>query len=61
MTPRFEQKIEELESMVEKRLQLCAATWNGLRCRLPADHDQAEPHDFPMDLPSHEPQEYRRL
>jgi hypothetical protein len=47
----LDQKIAELEKIVEQRLELCRATWNGLRCTLPADHLPEEPHTFADDSP----------
>src|SRR5262249_32958606 len=36
------------ETIVEKRLDLCQETWHGIRCTLPANHEPAEPHRFPV-------------
>jgi hypothetical protein len=48
MATRLDRQIEELGNIVEKRLNLCKATWNGLRCTLPANHETVEPHRFPI-------------
>ena len=44
----LDQKIEELEKIVEHRLDLCKAIRNGVRCTLPADHKPAAPHKFQL-------------
>jgi len=46
MTMRLDRQIEQLERIVERRLELCKATWNGMPCRLPANHEPTEPHKF---------------
>ena len=46
MSTKLDQLIEQLEKMVETRLNLCKVTWNGARCTLPANHDKDEPHRF---------------
>ena len=42
----IDQQIEQLEAVVEKRLDLCQETWQGFRCTLPANHGPAEEHRF---------------
>jgi hypothetical protein len=32
--------------IVEKCLNLCKATWQGMGCTLPANHDPSAPHKF---------------
>lgn len=46
MSFRLDMVIEELEKIVEMHLNLCNVTWNGIRCILPANHDEGEPHRF---------------
>ncbi len=46
MATTLDRRIEQLEKIVEARLDLCKMTWNGIRCTLPANHDQTEPHNF---------------
>jgi len=46
MTMWLDQKIAQLEEIVETCLALCSATQNGKRCTLPANHDPAQPHRF---------------
>ena len=46
MAKRLDQQIEQLESIVEKCLDLCRVTCNGLRCTLPAQHEPTKPHKF---------------
>jgi hypothetical protein len=46
MSTRLDQQIEQLEKLVEARLNLCKVTWNGTRCTLPANHDRDEAHRF---------------
>jgi hypothetical protein len=50
MITRLDQQIEQLENIVERRLDLCKATWNGTRCTLPANHEPAELHKFPLEF-----------
>jgi hypothetical protein len=50
VSTRLDQKIEQLEFIVENRLNLCPATWGGTRCTLPANHAPTEPHKFPADF-----------
>ena len=50
MATRLDQKIEHLENIVEKRLDLCKATWSGMRCTLPAHHEPAELHKFQIEF-----------
>jgi len=52
MATRLDQQIEQLENMVERRLDLCKVTRNGHRCTLPANHPPAHPHQFPVDFSS---------
>jgi hypothetical protein len=47
MAMRLDRKIEQLENLVEARLNLCHATWNGIRCSLPKNHASSTPHRFP--------------
>jgi hypothetical protein len=50
MATRLDRQIEELEHIVEERLNLCKVTWNVTRCTLPANHDQTESHQFPIEF-----------
>ena len=50
MKTRLDQEIEKLGSIVEKCLDLCNATWNGVRCTLPANHEPKERHKFPVEF-----------
>jgi hypothetical protein len=50
MATRLDQKIEQLGRIVDKCMHLCDATWNGVRCTLPASHQPAERHRFPVDF-----------
>jgi hypothetical protein len=50
MITRLDQQIEQLEDMVEKCLILCNATWNGVRCTLPANHERTKPYKFPIEF-----------
>jgi hypothetical protein len=45
MATRLDQQIEQLESIVEKHLDLCNVMCNGSRCILPRNH-KTEPHKF---------------
>lgn len=49
MTTWLDRQIEQLESCVERCLNLCNATWNGMRCTLPADHSTKQ-HRFPAEF-----------
>ena len=46
MATRLDEKIEQLESIVEKRLNLCKAIWHGRRCILSSGHEPAQAHNF---------------
>jgi hypothetical protein len=46
MATFLDQQIEQLENIVERCLNLCKVTWNGVRCTLPANHEETEPHRF---------------
>lgn len=46
MSTRLDQQIEQLEKIVEARLNLCNVTWNETRCIRPANHDKDEPPKF---------------
>lgn len=46
MSTKLDQQIEQLEKIVEARLNLCKVAWNGARCTLPANHDRDEAHRF---------------
>jgi|HubBroStandDraft_3_1064219.scaffolds.fasta_scaffold2938538_1 hypothetical protein len=48
MKTRLDREIEQLENIVERCLDLCHAEWNGVRCTLPANHEPAESHKFPV-------------
>jgi hypothetical protein len=50
MATRLDQQIEQLEKIVEKRLDLCQVTRNGTRCCLPANHEPNELHKFPIEF-----------
>jgi hypothetical protein len=50
MATTLDRQIEQLEKIVEAHLDFCNATWNGIRCTLPANHKQTEPHNFPIDF-----------
>lgn len=50
MATRLDQQIEQLGRIVEKCLDLCDATWNGVRCTLPVNHQPAERHRFPVEF-----------
>ncbi len=50
MATRLDQKIEQLGRIVDKCMHLCDATWNGVRCSLPASHNPAERHRFPVEF-----------
>jgi hypothetical protein len=47
MATRLDEKIEQLESIVEKRLNLCKAIRHGRRCILSSGHEPAQAHNFP--------------
>ena len=46
MATRLDQQIEHLENLVEKCLDLCKVTCNGIPCILPAKHEPTMPHRF---------------
>jgi hypothetical protein len=46
MATRLDEQIERLEHMVEKCLNLCKASRHGIRCTLPANHEETTPHRF---------------
>jgi hypothetical protein len=48
MATRLDQKIEQLGRIVDQCMHLCDATWNGVRCTLPASHQPGERHRFPV-------------
>jgi DNA-directed RNA polymerase specialized sigma24 family protein len=48
MSARMDQEIEQLEAIVERRLDLCQESWHGIRCTLPASHEPEESHRFPV-------------
>lgn len=48
MATRLDQKIEQLGKIVDRCMDLCDASWNGVRCTLPANHLPAERHRFPV-------------
>jgi len=50
MATRLDQKIEQLGRIVDRCMHLCDATWNGVRCTLPASHQPAERHRFPVEF-----------
>lgn len=50
MATRLDQQIEQLENIVEARLNLCKATWHGIRCTLPTNHKTTDPHRFPIEF-----------
>jgi hypothetical protein len=50
MATRLDQQIEQLENIVEARLNLCQATWYGIRCTLPRNHTPTDPHRFPIEF-----------
>jgi hypothetical protein len=50
MATRLDQKIEQLGKIVDRCMDLCDATWNGVRCTLPASHQPAERHLFPVEF-----------
>ena len=39
--------MEQLQTIVEALLNLCAVKQNGMRCTLPSNHGPAKPHQFP--------------
>lgn len=45
MATQLERQIEQLEALVEKRLDLCTPTRGEIRCTLSAPHER-EPHAF---------------
>jgi len=47
---RLDREIEQLGNIVEKSLNLCDAEWNGVRCTLPANHEPAQRHRFPVEF-----------
>ena len=49
MAMRLDQEIEQLEKIVERCLNLCNATWDGIRCTLPANHEPTHSHKFPIE------------
>ena len=49
MTTRLDRQIEQLERIVNRRLESCRASWNGLPCRLPANHVPLVPHEYSLD------------
>ena len=51
MATRLDQEIEQLEKLVERYLDYCAVTSNGMRCVLPRNHQATVPHKFPPALP----------
>jgi hypothetical protein len=52
MATRLDQEIERLERLVEKHLDLCAVTSNGMRCTLPRSHGETMQHKFAAALPT---------
>jgi hypothetical protein len=50
MATRLDQRIEQLEIIVEKCLDLCNVTCNGLRCTLPAQHEPTKLRKIPQGL-----------
>jgi hypothetical protein len=55
MATRLDRQIEQLEEIVEKRLDLCTATRDKTRCTLPAGHAPAQPHQFMFVDAAHAP------
>jgi len=50
MATRLDEKIEQLGRIVDRCMHLCDATWNGVRWTLPASHQPAERHRFPVEF-----------
>jgi hypothetical protein len=46
MALRLDRQIEEIEKIVDRHLDPCKATWNGMPCTLPTNHEPVEPHQF---------------
>ena len=47
MATSLDQRIAQLEKIVDTHLDLCKAMRNGLRCVSPANHEPTQPHNFP--------------
>jgi hypothetical protein len=47
---RLDQEIEQLGKIVEKCLNRCNATWDGIRCTLAANHEPTDCHQFPIEF-----------
>ena len=50
MKTRMDREIEHLGNIVERCLNLCNAEWNDVRCTLPANHEPAGGHKFPIEF-----------
>jgi hypothetical protein len=50
MATWLDRQIEQLKSRVERCMNLCNATWNGMPCTLPANHS-VQPHKFRVECP----------
>jgi len=50
MKTRMDREIEHLGNIVERCMNLCRAEWNGVRCTLPANHQPADGHKFPVEF-----------
>lgn len=50
MATRLDKEIEQLEKIVERCMNLCSATWDGIRCSLPANHEPTNSHRFPIEF-----------
>ena len=50
MKTRLDREIEQLGKIVDRCMGLCTAEWDGVRCALPANHEPAEGHKFPIEF-----------
>jgi hypothetical protein len=50
MATQLDQKIEQLENIVERHMDPCKVTCNGSHCILPRNHARTEPHQFLVDF-----------
>lgn len=50
MKTQMDREIEHLGNLVDRCMNLCIAEWNGVRCTLPANHEPADGHKFPIEF-----------
>lgn len=50
MATRLDKEIEQIGNIVDRCMGLCQAEWNGVRCILPANHEPAGRHKYPVEF-----------